>query len=330
MKNKKRNVMISFVVGVVMLSTAAFANYSNANGYTVYKEALKKLVKEENYTMNAKMSILFDSTPMYTSTVVEKYDKNGDVKLNQTTKDTSFAIDHESTYGNYYQDGMNIRSYKSDENNDSSGESGKTYHVDDVNKDNNPYRTFNIGYDNDDENKERIDKMVFFAEKVADMVVGDLKNNFIYLSDENGVYNYTMQLDTFQIPEIVGAGLDVAFSNIRQQSRNIADMDEDREEYYLLQLGDSPEVEGANCRVSVDEEGRIVSNKLDATLLGKDENGKPHRLKVEIELNMSEYGTTIPERLDLDKLPNVRYYSESDKNEAEITKDVTGVITVVD
>ena len=57
--NKKSIMAISLVVGAVMLSTSAFANYINSSGYTACKEAGKKLLKENQKILQKIINLIF-------------------------------------------------------------------------------------------------------------------------------------------------------------------------------------------------------------------------------------------------------------------------------
>ena len=52
-------------------------------------------------------------------------------------------------------------------------------------------------------------------------MIGDLKNNIIYVSGDDNSSTYEMNLDAIQIPEVANAGLSAMFSE------NIADSDDD-------------------------------------------------------------------------------------------------------
>lgn len=71
--------------------------------------------------------------------------------------------------------------------------------------------------------------MVNFVELIADTMIGDLKNNIIYVSGDDNSSTYEMNLDAIQIPEVANAGLSAMFSG------NIANSDDDSDPYILLE-----------------------------------------------------------------------------------------------
>ena len=46
-------------------------------------------------------------------------------------------------------------------------------------------------------------------------MIGDLKNNIIYVSGDDNSSTYEMNLDAIQIPEVANAGLSAMFSKYR-------------------------------------------------------------------------------------------------------------------
>ena len=60
-------------------------------------------------------------------------------------------------------------------------------------------------------------------------------------------------------------------------------------------------------KFTVDNEGRFTNLNAEASMVGNDSNGEKHEATVNITLDMSDYGTTKPERVDISTLPNVEY-----------------------
>ena len=89
-------------------------------------------------------------------------------------------------------------------------------------------------------------------------------------------------------------------------------------------LADNPKIKNAKCLVKVDSEGRLTKNLLSGTI-----EGGGHTMTLEIELNMSDYGTTQPQRLDLENTPNVEYEKNYKKNSVNV-KDTENVEIVYD
>ena len=60
MKKKYLKSVIGIGVGVILLTTAVFANYESASGYTACKNALKKVAFAENFSMDYTTEVTFD------------------------------------------------------------------------------------------------------------------------------------------------------------------------------------------------------------------------------------------------------------------------------
>ena len=168
---------------------------------------------------------------------------------------------------------------------------------------NSEYREFDKFYTEDANEDKRNQKMVNFVELIGDTMIGDLKNNIIYVSGDDNSSTYEMNLDAIQIPEVANAGLSAMFSE------NIADSDDDSDPYILL--GTDPIVKNVSVKFTVDNEGRFTNLNAEASMVGNDSNGEKHEATVNITLDMSDYGTTKPERVDISTLPNVEYSDNS-------------------
>ena len=144
--------------------------------------------------------------------------------------------------------------------------------------------------------------MVNFVELIADTMIGDLKNNIIYVSGDDNSSTYEMNLDAIQIPEVANAGLSVMFNPT-------GDAYDDSEPYNVL--GTDPIVKNVSVKFTVDNEGRFTNLNAEASMVGNDSNGEKHEATVNITLDMSDYGTTKPERVDISTLPNVEYSDNS-------------------
>lgn len=285
-KNKKITMAIGMAVGVTMLAGAAFAGYNTSNGYEVGKTAMKGLLNNENYTANTEFKMSIDGAEFAKSTMTELYDRNGDVSMNRMETSTSDAsyVDIGREYKAYFQDGSYISTYYSD------GEAHTSIYKGDTNMGIGAFDELNEMNDGD---KETASKVVRFVELACDTFVGDLKNNVVYVSGDDDSATYEISLDAIQIPELVNAGLSAMFSSMNQY---------DNEDPYMV-LGTDPIVKSAYLKFTVDNEGRLTDGAANITMSG---NG--HEAAVDVTLIMSDYGTTVPQRVDISTLPNVETY----------------------
>lgn len=278
-KKRKTTVIIGMALGITMLSGAAFASYTTANGYEVCKSALKGLTENENYTSALAIKACYDGEELAHQYVTELYDRDGDVKLNRTE---SYEGEELKTY---YQDNSYIHV---DSHN---GEDVSSYVY--TNRDFFTSGAFDLWNGMNEDEKNTTNKIMRFVELVGDTIVGDLKNNFVYVSSENGFDTYEINLDAIQIPEVINAGLSAMFGTFNTgYSSHRADP--------IAELGEDPVVKNASLKCTVDGEGRLADGKITIVVTG---NG--HEASMDMSLTMSDYGTTAPQRVDISSLKNV-------------------------
>lgn len=281
MKKKRVTLITCIVTGTCILAGSAFANYSTSNGYDVYKKALKNLIGMENYTMNMSMTVSADGLEIDRMSFSEKYDsaagKGSRVESNQRVGDTL------SEYKEIFQDGKRYTLYSSREEQDNAWIAYPGY---------TGFGALTV----EDNDKETVSKVTRFVELLTDAIVGDLKNNFVYISEtENGGAKYSVELDAIQIPELIQAGISAVCSlNSSNESDYAQNLDYSDVEYYLYH---DTSLKSVKCDFEVDNEGRLINNVMSAEFETTDVNDGNHTMTMSMELNMSDYGTTLPDSL---------------------------------
>ena len=222
MKHKKHfRTFVCLVAGVMMLTTAVYANYDNASGYSNYKNAVKQLILEEdNYSAEFGASLDVDGTLVgKTEGTIKNAGTDYSVYNNTMEAGSSENVNEYYTYKNgginynYYPESNKYHSYEGDAN-------SKLIDLDDA----------------------TAQKAVRFVELLADTFVGDLKNNFVMVSDEDGVRDYVVNISGSQVPEVVNAGISLMFTTYNNES-NMAgsimyeDYDATRSAYYTEKTG---------------------------------------------------------------------------------------------
>lgn len=298
--NKKKITMaIGMVLGVTVLAGAAFASYSTSNGYDVAKTAVKGLMKNDNYTANMSCKMTVDGEETINDTMKELYDRNGDVKLNK--EEISSTYDY-GNYRSWIQDDTIITSSKNKEGERTIVEGNASGFVDMLGG-------FDKFYTEDTNEDKRNQKIVNFVELVGDTMVGDLKNNVIYVSGDDNSSTYEMNLDAIQIPEVANAGLSAMFSQMNSEAYDES-LSSTSDPFFVL--GTDPIVKNVSVKFTVDNEGRFTDFVGETSMVGNDSNGEKHEATITVTLDMSDYGTTKPERVDISTLPNVEYIDNSD------------------
>ncbi|MCD8179948.1 MAG: hypothetical protein LUF26_00500 [Firmicutes bacterium] len=283
MKNKKAVTAIGLAVGITMLASAAFAGYSTMSGYEAGKTACKALAENENYTSELVFSMSVDGEEIMNESVIELYDRDGEASLNRT--ETSYDYFSGETYfQKYVQDNMSIHVYNNAYNN--------AYTLI-YSANNYGCGAFDLLNGADAEDKKTYDKVIRFAELACDTFMGDLKNNFVYVSGDDDSATYEINLDAVQIPELVNAGLSAMFSSMSEY-----------DDLPYMVLGTDPVVKSASLVFTVDNEGRVKDAAGNITM-----SGEGHEAAVDVSLKMYDYGTTEPQRVDTSTLPNVNVIS---------------------
>lgn len=301
MKNKKKIAIITaMTIGTATLAGAVYANNMMSNGYEVAKTAIKGLGENENYTSSVSAKMFFDGEEIASEEIKELYDRDGDVIINTTNKSTSYG-GFTSDYQKWIQDDkvITVIDYTGNE------------------LDSNPYtlveenasKFLNLNgcfdelhTENENESKAQ-QKVIKFVELVADTFIGDLKNNIVYVSGDENSSTYEMNLDSIQIPEIANAGLSAVFSSMNYTSYN-EDYSMSTDEPLEL-LGTEPTVKNVSLKFTVDNDSRLTDGNLSVAMTGRDASGENHELTLTLSIGLSNYGTTLPERVDISTLPNV-------------------------
>ena len=195
---------VCLAVGLVVLTTAVYANYDNANGYNNYKSAIKQLAfEEENYTAEMVVSMEVDGKVLERGTVKMKMEKgkkntvnlSENPRSNEATRET-YTYETPGKQVNYYS--ADNTYWESNYNNSFSGNS----------------TTITPLIPRDDTSSKKATR---FAELFIDTMIGDLKNNVVLISDEDGLKNYGVTLSKEQVPELINAGLSLMFAGADRQ-----------------------------------------------------------------------------------------------------------------
>jgi len=332
-KKRYLKTFVCLILGAVLLSGSAFANYENASGYTKLKNGMLNMMTVENFSADAKFTLNYNGNELTSQQVAYQYDRSG------STSEYTKSFGSDGSGETWIQDGFNISHCSADIYN---------YTV---------YNAYSKGFNDSyltgtEEERSMTDKTVNFAELLCDTLVGDLKNNFVLVSAENGSSTYQINLSKEQIPELIQSGLSLIFGNSYSNygyityenvsDENVSDEEETsrfekafevyqehdsqgvvyvREdgtiEYYateseyfqatgnvpslnsLYSVFDSdPSISGVSCTVTLDSEGRLSYLKATGSLTGKDADGNEQDMTLDLEISIYDYGTTSIKAFD--------------------------------
>ncbi len=304
MKNKKYlKATIGLCVGAIMLTSAVFANYENAGGYSVCKEALKKIAFADDFSMDYTMEAKFDGVTYEKNYGSYKINADGNPSL-QTETTTVSDTGHTSFSKRTKQDESEIWEYHNG-----------------IERSGHVYRTLSeadsIATDitGDEETGK---KLVAFLETLSDTLVGDLKNSFVLTSDEGGVRSYSVNLAAEQMPSYVTSGVSLLTSTIRKENSEMINGEsqmESNEPFALLFGGGEPYVRDVSAKMLVDDGGNPVQITGCANIAGYDGDGNEHIFSVNVSLDFYDFGSTEIEKVSEEEMKgfvdNRRTESES-------------------
>ncbi|MEE1013156.1 MAG: hypothetical protein U0L92_02435 [Clostridia bacterium] len=288
---------ICLAVGVVTLTAAVFANYDNANGYSVCKNALKQVLYKDNYSMHYKMEVALDGNSISSIEAEYKVNGGGNPKRYTSTVVNAYPDDGFYTESQIYQDGQIVSQSKS--------RNGDSYNV--------VYTDYNSAGTNDSligAMGDTGEKVINFLEALCDTFVGDLKNNFVLAQSQEGNRTYTIDLKGNQMPDVVTAGVSLLVQNMKTSMRYVEEDDDGGVDFMLYSSmfsGGEPYLDSVSGTMTVNADGLPTAAEGIATVFAVDADGKGHTLTFTIEGSASDYGTTVMEKLDLNSIPDLQY-----------------------
>ncbi len=350
-KNKHFYTILCLVLGAVLLTTAAAANFGNANGYSAYKKSLLNMLEADNYSAELDVELTHNGQLLAKVESAYKVNAGGEVTSYSTERELNNMNSGAESNVSYDTQNWVVK------NSDSSANRKFDYIT--YNRRNlgdwNIHNTNNSGIATQI-NNEISDKMIRFVEVLTDTLVGDLKNNFVMVSESNGEKSYQIVLRGNQLPEIVTAGFSLLYGSV-QDSRNTNSFVEydrslsqedvekyseeawnflrDKEyvgvvyldangeiiyfenssdfyesEYFVTDVASAnslfysmesePVIDIAKMFLTLDSEGRLLSNTLEGTITGTGRDGSEQSITLKIDINLSDYGTTV---IDMPAIP---------------------------
>lgn len=304
MKKKYLKSVIGIGVGVVLLTTAVFANYESAGGYSLCKNALKKLAFEKNFSADYTGEFLVDN---------ESYGKIfGSYKLavgdNPSLQAESTEEDKEGIYYSKrtVQDDIDIHESNMKSTGGTRGEAFQGYYYDKYGE------TSSIAGSmaNDEEIGEKI---VFWVETLADALVGDLKNSFVLTSNEGGVSKYNISLTKEQMPSYITAGVSLLTTSVRNDNSMEINGESglERDPYCLMFGKDEPYVSDVTINMSVDDKGNPLQITGVLNIIGYDIDGGEHVMAIKLSMDFYDFGSTAIERVSSERIKSFNNYTAS-------------------
>ncbi|KUO78049.1 MAG: hypothetical protein APF81_14240 [Desulfosporosinus sp. BRH_c37] len=291
MKFKKKTAMlVSFALGTLLVATTALADAANKSGYDQLKDALKVTAEQssekfESYTMDFSVELKDNGKTLGSSNATRKYDRS----MSATENINSSSGNQNGTTFNSYSDKTSRITWQT---------SDPTYYVTEFTKERteepfpNPFKEESAGD----------------IEKIADAVVGNLKDHVVVTENADGSKGLAGSLTEMQIPSLINA---VASLQMKQQFNGSQDV--------MPHLSKDVYVKEVKGTAKVNKDGVMESILGTAVLHGKDDQGTVHDITVEVLAKLSGINSTTVNKPDLTGKKVVKNTAKNETSGLEIS-----------
>lgn len=270
---KKTAIILSFALGTTMFATTAMAEVVSKSGYDQLKDSVKYTAescttKLSSYTMDMSFVLKDNGTVISSETTLGKYDVS-----KQSVERISSSTDGPNKRDNYSYSDKSSRIVKNNEQN--------VYYISEfttpqeVHSFKNPFK----------------EKQAGDAERIADALVGNLKDSVIVTQNPDGSKELSGSLTEAQIPALVNAIVSFQSKDEFGNRQN--------NESYMPKITKDIFVKEIKGKMIVNKDGLIQSVLGTGVLSGKDDNGKEHNITFELLGKISNINSTIVNKPDL-------------------------------
>lgn len=290
---KKAAMILSFTVGTLMFATTAMAEVASKSGYEQAKDALKYTAEDftsrlSSYTVDLSMTIKDNGKIIISDNALNKYDVTKSACENINTN----VRGNKKRESYYYSDKNGVVTTNEDKS---------IYYVTE-------YETQSKGRDftNPFKQKEAGD-----IEKIADAIVGNLKDYVVVDNKSDGSKELSGSISEAQIPALINA---VASYQVKRE----ASVNRNPEEVNIMpKMAKDVYVKEIKGKMAVDKNGLIQSIFGTGIISGKDEQGNEHILTIEVLTKVSNVNSTVVKKPDLS---GKKVEKHVEKNNDELTK----------
>lgn len=292
MKVKKKTAMlVSFTLGTLLVATTALADIVNKSGYDQLKDALKVTAEQssekfDSFTLDFSMVMKDNGKTLMTSNEMTKHDRS---KGASETISSGESLNGNKNNSNYYSDKKTMIRIS---------ENDPTYYVTEFTKErtedafSNPFK------------EDRATDL----EKIADAIVGSLKDHVVVTENPDGSKGLAGSLTEVQIPSLVNA---VASYSLKQEFNGNQDN--------MPHLTKDVFVKEVKGTAKVNKDGVMENILGTAVLSGKDAQGTVHDVTVEILAKLSEINSTTVTKPDLTGKKVVTNIAKNENSGPEIS-----------
>jgi hypothetical protein len=296
MKIRKKTAMLAgFALGTMLFASTALADIVTKSGYDQFKDALKLTAencseKYDSFTLDYSFEIKDNGKTLESNNEVDKFDRS------QGARESVSNLEHlngDKFNGYRYMDKTTSINYS---------ESDPTYYVTEFTQELRKESLFNNPLE-----KNRADDL----EKIADALVGGLKDYVVVTDNPDGSKLLSGSLSEAQIPSLVNAV--VSFQS-KQEFNNYGDPNNRRP--HLTQDIFVKEVKGTAL---LNKDGVIENILGTAVLSGKDEQGQVHNIVFEVLGKLTDINSTTVSKPDLTGKNVVKQTAKEKYNGPEIS-----------
>lgn len=297
--NKRLKAVISLGVGVILLTGAVFANYDSASGYTTCKDSLKKILYADNLSIDITAKATVDGSDLCNLYTTNKFNLGGNPSYRSETTTEDNSVNGGESYWHLaqYQDNYAIGKFQ---NSDSFiHERDPEYYGNEKNLGDQIFGTDDIS----------TSKFIGFAESIGDVLVGDLKNNLVPVSNEDGVRTYSMTLSRDQMPSYVNSGISLMASLIQKSYNENLDTEAtnemDKQMSKFIGSGE-PYIKDASFLMTIDKDGNPTKIRGSFNFIGYDTSGGEHVMNLSADFDLYDYGSTEIERFSDEEIKQMK------------------------
>lgn len=283
--NKKLAIILSFSLGTLMFASTALAEVTSKSGYDQLKDSLKFTAdnfssKLSNYTIDLSF-VVKDNNSLVSS--------QNELIKNDLSK---FAMEHTSKSSNVWRKNDNGESYYYMDKDCSitNKNSEDIYYVTEL-KNSKERKIFTNPFE---------ESRATDIEKIADALVGNLKDSVLIKQNSDGSKNLSGSLSETQIPSVVNALVSFKFKNdfglYRSNTDNSNDDNYNSNAPKITKDIFIKEIKGS---MDMNKDGLITNALFTGVLSGKDAQGSEHILTFEMLGKVSNINSTTVTKPDL-------------------------------
>lgn len=271
---------IGIAVGGVMMATTALASGLGSNGYDVYKDAFNNTRSVTSMTGTAAITVSDNGNPILRS--------NDSIKLNRNTQDMSGSFN--LTAGNEIKSCLVYR------------ENGQTITKD---SDSEIYNVLALQPDKVSGKREQTQNNPAAAKDVQNifnLIAGNFQNYISLNNQANGDKQVSLELSGSQVPALANAVVSLAVDRGMQnmeKSHNPANSAKTALAVQMPKLVSDIALAKVDVVADINSQNLIKEQTANLTVTGKDAAGNSHTLNFSIDVNLFNFNSTTPDKVDL-------------------------------